>query len=433
MSFNEKVDQDNSDNCACTCNSYPPPVGFAANVVGYIPSYTDSDTVENNSPGYRQAIEDLLFTSGHIGSAESTGIIGNRPDPNKPKTHGCTVERLRNVDDSIKWTLKDGVLIFTGTGETIMPFKGGLGYNDIGIFSQNPYVKTVIIGPGITKMNLDFNNTLNITTVIQVDPNTIVGIPDFKKANTIIGLNYNKVISITKDEHLKGYTGNEAITEVKKILANTTLNDTAKAMIPAAYGGTGANPEAKSEPEPEPNTGYFNSKVDDWAKADVEALWDLGIARLAAYLDLTKPITRAQFADVAVEVYQTATGKTPDASKKHKFTDIPDNDTVIHKAYNLGIISGVSETKFDPDGTLTREQAATILARLANVCGKPLQSSSTNPFTDTISAWAKDGVLSCKASNIMNGVSANTFNAKATYSIQQALVTMLRLYNYVKQ
>ena len=47
----------------------------------------------------------------------------------------------------------------------------------------------------------------------------------------------------------------------------------------------------------------------------------------------------------------------------------------------LGVVTGVGENKFAPDDKLTREQAATMLSRLANAIGKPL-TEQTASFGD---------------------------------------------------
>ncbi len=426
---NEKGFQNNPDYLACGCNDYPPPAGFVVDAVGDTFSYKDSDTYQSNRFGFWKAVEDLMFTSGSIGSPASTGKIGLAPNAPSPASNdNTTVGYLRNyVSDSITWTLSDGVLIFTGTGESILPFFINNKEDDLGMFFKNNHIQTVVIGSGITRMNLDFRESSTVNTMIYIDNPTIRDAAN--DSNAIYGVNPNITVNIRTKE--KGYVTykekDEAIAAIKEVLAKTKLNDAAKAMIPAECGGTGPNPVAEAKPEPVDTT-----VVDNWAKADVDALWTLGIATNNKGTNLTKPTTRAKFAFIAVEIYEKVTNMTGDMTVKHKFTDVDPKSTFINQAYNLGIISGVSETKFDPMGTLTREQAATMLARLAKACGKPLASTSDNPFTDTISPWAKDGVLSCKASSIMNGVSANTFNAKATYSIQQALVTMLRLYNYIK-
>lgn len=89
--------------------------------------------------------------------------------------------------------------------------------------------------------------------------------------------------------------------------------------------------------------------------------------------------------------------------------------------------------KFNPDGTLTREQAATMLSRLAEAVGK-LLSAQAPTFADnaSVSSWAFDAVGQMQASGIMGGVGSNTFAPQGSYSREQSIITMLRLYEAVK-
>lgn len=95
----------------------------------------------------------------------------------------------------------------------------------------------------------------------------------------------------------------------------------------------------------------------------------------------------------------------------------------------LGIINGVSDTEFDYNGNLTREQAATIIQRAAIILGINLPDGDI-PFTDGISDWALDGVRHCYAAGLMNGYDDTTFGASDNYTREQALITVYRLYQY---
>ena len=99
----------------------------------------------------------------------------------------------------------------------------------------------------------------------------------------------------------------------------------------------------------------------------------------------------------------------------------------------LGVVNGVGDGKFDPNGTLTREQAATILVRLADAMGHPLPQAGAS-FADnaSIGSWARDAVGRVKAGGIMDGVGSNTFNPKAAYSREQSILTILRLYQFTQ-
>ena len=99
----------------------------------------------------------------------------------------------------------------------------------------------------------------------------------------------------------------------------------------------------------------------------------------------------------------------------------------------LGVVTGVGEGRFNPDGTLTREQAATMLSRLAAAMGSPLTAQAPT-FADSaaISTWALDAVGQMQGSGIMGGVGDNAFDPQGSYSREQSMLTMLRLYESMK-
>ena len=97
--------------------------------------------------------------------------------------------------------------------------------------------------------------------------------------------------------------------------------------------------------------------------------------------------------------------------------------------YKLGVVNGVGGGKFDPGGTLTREQAATILARLAEAMGHPLPQAAPS-FSDSaaISSWAAAGVGQVQAAGIMEG-NGSAFIPQSAYTREQCILTALRLYH----
>ena len=54
------------------------------------------------------------------------------------------------------------------------------------------------------------------------------------------------------------------------------------------------------------------------------------------------------------------------------------------------------------------------------------------PFTDSISDWAYDDVARISNANIMTGTSDTTFDAKAGFTIEQSIVSLIRLEMYVR-
>ena len=96
-------------------------------------------------------------------------------------------------------------------------------------------------------------------------------------------------------------------------------------------------------------------------------------------------------------------------------------DVNVEKAAAIGVVSGVGNNLFDPNAKLTREQAATMLSRLANAIGEPLDEQATT-FTDkgSVSTWALSAVGQMQATGIMGGVGNNTFAPKATTPASKA-------------
>ncbi|MCL1835866.1 MAG: S-layer homology domain-containing protein, partial [Oscillospiraceae bacterium] len=112
------------------------------------------------------------------------------------------------------------------------------------------------------------------------------------------------------------------------------------------------------------------------------------------------------------------------------FTDT--SDVNVGKMAGLGVVNGVGDNRFSPDSPLTREQAATMLARLAEVIGNPLEKiPATYADNSDISSWAIEQVGQVQAVGIMGGVGSNTFAPKGPYTREQSIVTMLRLWEIV--
>lgn len=135
--------------------------------------------------------------------------------------------------------------------------------------------------------------------------------------------------------------------------------------------------------------------------------------------------TRTEFAALAVTVYEQVTGKV--ITGRTKFNDTTDIN--VEKAAAIGIVKGVGNNNFDPDASLTREQAATMLSRLADVTGLFLaRKAATFADNASISSWAIEAVGQMQASGIMGGVGNNTFDPQGAYTREQSIVTILRLY-----
>ena len=110
------------------------------------------------------------------------------------------------------------------------------------------------------------------------------------------------------------------------------------------------------------------------------------------------------------------------------FADCQNRDNSINALHALGIVSGKSDSRFDPDGLLTREEAAAMLCRVAEKY-MYIQTYGNLNFTDanSVSPWAKYYVIWANESSIMNG-SESKFMPKNNYTVLEAIITVNRLY-----
>ena len=167
--------------------------------------------------------------------------------------------------------------------------------------------------------------------------------------------------------------------------------------------------------------------------------------------DYTKAITRGQFAALAIRYYETLMGDI--TGEDYTIAVNPGDDvfadstgnTDMAKAYTLGILGGYNSAPdrsgvyVGPNDLITREQAATMLTRLMEKLivafdsvgrtGWTVWYADSLPFTDTISDWALDGVRAVYGVGAMTGTTSTTFSAKSSYTIEQSIVTLMRVDN----
>lgn len=144
-------------------------------------------------------------------------------------------------------------------------------------------------------------------------------------------------------------------------------------------------------------------------RTEIEALAARGIisGKTAASFDPDATMTRAEFAAIVVR----GLGLSEKAGSV--FADVPADSWYagyVGSAYSYGIVSGVSAGAFNPDGTITREEAAVMVARAARLCGldTALDDGAVRDmlaqFTDyvTSSAWARPSLAYCYQEDILS-------------------------------
>ena len=312
---------------------------------------------------------------------------------------------------------------FSGcTGLRSLTLPGSIQLTGTGVFERSG-LRTVVVEEGVTNLNL--GTFLNSPELIAVQ------LPaSLQQIHMNVFSSDDRKITAPLQVY---YMGTEAQWANVEILAGNDLLEDA-----VFHFGT-AMPEGIDAPEEEPLPGE-EPLVSGWAEGYVLQSEELGLIPDGVLgSDYTRSITRAQFAALAVQTYEAATGQTAPLDLQAGDAVFADSrgNTFVAKAYNLGILSGYnsadsrSAIEVGPDDLITREQAAAMLARLNESLGHPLTPAGQMPFTDPISDWARDSVSRVYQAGIMTGTGADTFGAAENYTIEQAVTTMCQTYGSV--
>ena len=406
-----------------------------------------------------------------------TVIIGDNIDYNAVRALFVGCDNLRNIiclDSGFNKIIEDSDLDYAivCAGETSGEF-----YGDTASASVPATADKIAY--------LSSNDRLDFTKYTPASKGSVsISMPTFTfRPNTLI-----KDVEVWPDAS----TVASQYATAKSYVQAMNLPDWALAYLPVEMGGTetartvgdvfnfetatlksnwsdGSNQTVTETPVTEPETPVVNTDATSvtystWAEEDIINAISMGyldddpdvfgyqpaVTNLLGS-DYTKAITRGQFAALAVRYYETLMGDItgedytiPVNSGDDVFADSVGN-TDMAKAFNLGILGGYNSADtrsgvyVGPNDNITREQAATMLTRLMEKLivafdsvgrtGWTVWYADSLPFTDSIADWAYDGVRAVYGVGAMTGTTSTTFSAKSSYTIEQSIVTLMRIDN----
>jgi len=170
-------------------------------------------------------------------------------------------------------------------------------------------------------------------------------------------------------------------------------------------------------------SGSFYSDASTWAEPELKKANELSlIPDILKGADMTKPITREEFCELAVLLYEKVAETTATPTSPNPFTDTTNSQ--ILKAYTLGITTGTSANTFSPKTLINREQCAAMLFRAIKAIAPSADYSVTGikdfPDQKYISSWAIDATKYMSKLGIIKGDSTGNFVPKATTTAQTA-------------
>ena len=226
------------------------------------------------------------------------------------------------------------------------------------------------------------------------------------------------------------------------LLANLDEEEEEKRPTSGGGGGGSARPSGTASKNPNPSTGavvdanagaeakkeevVYSTEFADlgqapWATEAIKGLAAKGYVsgRGDGNFYPNDTMTREEFVKLIVVSFNAM-----DNEAAASFEDVAADRwsyPYVASANRLGLVTGISETQFNPAGSITREDMAVIMHRLYKLLGLDADAGALD-FTDAdaISGYAKEAVSVLAGDKIINGMDDGTFAPKAFVTRAQA-------------
>ncbi len=185
-----------------------------------------------------------------------------------------------------------------------------------------------------------------------------------------------------------------------------------------------ATPTPTPEPAPEVKNPFGDVASSSWYYADVMAAYGAGIVKGQTETSFG-PNATASRGQVVTMLYRLE--GSPAAPVAAAFTDLTQEyyrDAVNWAAANK-VVSGTSDTTFSPNSSITREQLAAMLYRLA---GSPSVNGSLSKFSDgpSVQSYARDAMVWAVDRGIVKGNSDGTLKPASSATRAEVCAMLMR-------
>ncbi len=275
-----------------------------------------------------------------------------------------------------------------------------------------------------------YNTAADITLWRKINPTPFRGVAvNFKlRDGSYISYYYNSGVQIGKygEENFVCYMPSADDAQKLTYLMSEFYDSTA-----GVYGGGSWHVETGKD--------FLKLPSHEWAKATITEAAKKSLVPYDFTDKYEKSITREEMA-VLIENFIVVTGNYANMNEYMKatgtvylegsFADCAGRDTAIDCLYALGVLNGVDGVNFNPDGTITRQEAATIMARAA----KLFMYVGTNYNTKTadwnkVDSWASFYIRWCLDKGLLQLDDAKKVYPRDNMTVEQAITVLSRLYD----
>ena len=308
----------------------------------------------------------------------------------------------------------------------------------LGIFSQNSIVSATIsdIDRNICKplsredINEFCSHALSMTVWRKINPTPFRGVSvNFTTADgRKISYYYNSGIQI-------GTYGSDNF-----VCYMTTSADTQTlSFLMSEFYDNADNAQSGAESSAVTDKDFLKLPSQAWAKETVAQAAGKSLVPYEFTNKYEKNITREELAILicnfiavagnyaSIDAYMKATGTD---YRIGSFRDCAGRDEAIDCLYALGIIGGVDGVNFNPDGLVTRQEAAAFMSRTAKLFMYVNTSYSTKTADwGKVAGWATFHMRWCMDKGLLLVDDSNKIYPTDNMTIQQAITVLSRLYD----
>ncbi|MGM9567097.1 MAG: S-layer homology domain-containing protein [Clostridia bacterium] len=182
------------------------------------------------------------------------------------------------------------------------------------------------------------------------------------------------------------------------------------------------------------NPGTFSDTKGHWGSTYIDFLSSRGIASGMGDGTFSPDgsLTRAQFVTFLAKISM----EDVSGYSENKFTDVKKGEwyyPYVSWAVAAGITDGVGNNQFAPEMEITREQVTRMTMQFFTYMGIEQKGIRTQAdFSDAgkISSWAKDSVGICQAVGVINGFPDGSFHPQANATRAEAATMCSRIVSY---
>lgn len=150
--------------------------------------------------------------------------------------------------------------------------------------------------------------------------------------------------------------------------------------------------------------------------------------------DLRSNITREEFCELAINLYEKLTNENLRVPDSSPFADC--SNVAVSQAYYNGIVKGVTEDIFEPYRPVTRQEMAQMLVNTLNAgevsvalnTGGGLEYIKDFSDAEKVSPWAQSAVATMVSHSLLSGNDDNQIMPLANTTREQAITCVNRCY-----